>query len=330
MARNPLTRSEREEIRAGIAASETNEAIAARLGRSASCVGNEINRNGGRWCYRADAAQDRADEQRARPKLTVFQLDPVLARYVERRLRAKDSPMTISIELKRGVHGHQAQVSHETIYQAVQQAGRGLEPGLHKGLHLKRRRRRHRNTPVPQAVKAHPLGQFASIHDRPAIADERVELGHLEGDLIVGAYNRSAMITLFDRCARMVWLCRLSTGKGADGVYRALGRTLARIPPEFLNTLTWDQGSEMADHLKLAERCGIDIYFADPKSPWQRPTNENGNALVRRYVGKSTDLTQFTTKQLRRIEHRINTMPRRSLNWNTANDIYHQHLALTG
>lgn len=173
------------------------------------------------------------------------------------------------------------------------------------------------------------MGLFNLIGVRPAIAAERVHVGHIEGDLIVGAYNRSAIATLFERASRYVWLARLPHAKQADGVLDALVTTLRRIPAHLRVTLTWDQGSEMARHAQLAQRSGIDIYFADPKSPWQRPTNENGNALVRRHVGKGTDLSIYTTRDLRAIERRINTIPRRSLNWATAHDHYTAAVAMT-
>jgi IS30 family transposase len=236
--------------------------------------------------------------------------------------------MTVSIELARGVHGLVASISHECIYQAIYSAGRGLAAGLHVGLHLKRRRRKHRGrTPV---VATHSLGSFNLIGLRPEIAAQRIEVGHLEGDLIVGAYNRSAIATMFDRASRYVWLTKLPHAKNADGVLDALVATLRRLPARLRLTLTWDQGSEMARHLELTKRCGIDIYFAEPKAPWQRPTNENGNALVRRYVGKGTDLSVYSTRDLRAIERRINTIPRRSLNWATANDTYTAAVAMTG
>ncbi|MCH7790586.1 MAG: IS30 family transposase [Acidobacteria bacterium] len=184
------------------------------------------------------------------------------------------------------------------------------------------RKRRDRD-PAPSF---HPLGKFNLIGLRPPIAAQRSEIGHLEGDLIVGAYNKSAIATVFDRCSRHVWLAHLPGSKRADPTFEALVKTLNRIPQQFRLTLTWDQGSEMARHRELAEQCGIDIYFTDPKSPWQRPTNENGNGLIRRYVGKHTDLSIYTPKQLSTIEHRINTIPRRIHNWATAQDIYNQQL----
>lgn len=155
---------------------------------------------------------------------------------------------------------------------------------------------------------------FQPIGARPEIALARTEVGHLEGDLIVGSFNRSAIVTVFDRASRRLWLAEFASDHGAEATLAAMVEILERIPEPLRRTLTWDQGREMARHQELAQLCGIDIYFADPHSPWQRPTNENGNGLIRRYVGKGTDLSRFTGPDLRLIEFRINTIPRRSLN----------------
>jgi IS30 family transposase len=328
MPARPLTLRERVEIDVGIERGDRDHVIGEALGRHRCTINAEICRNGGRSVYCAVDAQCRADQQRSRPKVPKLVADPALAAHVARRLKAKDSPVKVSVELARGVHGRVASISHECIYQAVYSTDRGLAGGLHVGLHLKRRRRKHRGrSPV---AATHSLGSFNLIGLRPEIAAQRIEVGHIEGDLIVGAYNRSAIATMFDRTSRYVWLTKLPHAKSADGVLDALVRTFRRIPPHLRSTLTWDQGSEMARHLELAKRCGIDIYFAEPKSPWQRPTNENGNAIVRRYVGKGTDLSVYTTRDLRAIETRINTIPRRSLKWATANDIYTAAVAMTG
>jgi IS30 family transposase len=320
----PLTLLDREEIRVGIERDETDGVIAARLGRHRCTVNAEIGRNGGRGRYSAVRAQARADEQRARPKVPKLIGDSALAAHVTERLEAKDSPMTISIELARGVHGLTAKVSHECIYQAIYARGRrGLRAGLHGGLHRRHRRRKHRRaaSETPPA-KAGPLGAFNLIGARPAIADQRIEVGHLEGDLIIGACNASALVSVFDRASRHLWLADLPEGHGAEATLAALVELLDRIPEALRRTLTWDQGREMALHATLAQLCGISVFFAEPHSPWQRPTNENGNGLIRRYVGKGTNLGIYTPEDLRRLEDRINTMPRRVLGWRTATEIY--------
>lgn len=325
MPANPLSVKDREEIRAGIERGESICAIAAGLGRHRATISAEIRRNGGRGRYRATSAQARADRQRSRPKVAMLVADPELGAYVARRLRAKDSPKRISIELASGVRGVVASICHETIYQAIYDPERGLPRGLHAGLQRKHRRRKRRGRAANGGQR---LKDFNPIKSRPSIAGRRIEVGHLEGDLIVGAYNRSAIITVFDRMSRYLWLSPIAT-KTADATYQALLRMLNRIPPPLRRTLTWDRGAEIARHKELAQRRGIDIYIADPKSPWQRPTNENGNAFVRRYVGKGTDLSIYTTKQLRHIEQRINTTPRPSLEWATAHDKYTEAVAMT-
>ncbi|HXH57364.1 IS30 family transposase, partial [Iamia sp.] len=264
--------------------------------------------------------------QRARPQATRLEANPVLAAHVEARLRAKDSPMTIAVELARGCYPGLggATVSHETIYTAIHAQGRrGLPKGLHAGLHRRRRCRKHRPAPGQGTPKANgPLGEFNLIGTRPAEANGREVVGHLEGDLIIGAFNRSALVTVFDRASRYLWLADLPEGHGAEATLGALIEVVDRMPLNLQLSLTWDQGREMAAHALLTAATGIDVYFAEPHSPWQRPTNENGNGLIRRYVGKGTNLRVFRDQDLRAIEHRINTMPRRSLRWATAHDVY--------
>lgn len=322
MPAHPLTLREREEIRAGIERNQADGVIAEILGRCRTTISREINRNGGRHRYLAARAQARADRCRRRPRVPKLVADPALAAEVTARLERRDSPMRISIEL--AAQG-MASISHECIYAAIYAGDRGLGPGCHRGLHLGRRRRKRRGQ---RATNSHSLGIYCSIHDRPPQALERREVGHLEGDLIVGASNRSALITLFDRTSRHLWLAAVAA-KTADAVYQSLTNALERIPPSLRLSLAWDQGAEIAHHRRIALTCGIDIYIADPKSPWQRPTNEAGNALVRRYVGKSTDLSLLTTTDLRWIEQRINTIPRRSLGWATAHDTYTAAVAMT-
>lgn len=205
MPADPLSLSEREEIRAGIAAGESLCSIAARLGRHRCTVSAEVARNGGRHAYRASAAERRAIEQRARPKTSKLLADRDLGWHVTQRLLALDSPMTISIELARGTHGITAALSHESIYRAVYAHGRrGLPARAHRLLHRKRRCRKRRLAAGEDPKRPSPLGLFNPISTRPAAASGRSEVGHLEGDLICGAYNASAILTLFDRATRQV------------------------------------------------------------------------------------------------------------------------------
>lgn len=229
--------------------------------------------------------------------------------------------MTISVELDRGVYPDIAgRVSHETLYGEIHAQGRRTLPkGLHVNLHRGRRCRKRRRRPgEAEPAKAGPLGVFNLIGLRPEIAAGRSEVGHFEGDLIVGSFNRSAIVTVFDRASRKLWLADFAEDHGADATLAALVEIFERIPEPLRRTLTWDQGREMARHHDLADLCGIDVFFAEPHSPWQRPTNENGNGLIRRYVGKGTNLARYTPADLRAIEERINTMPRRVLGWDNA------------
>lgn len=330
MPARPLLLSEREEIHHWLARGETVTAIADRIGRHRCTVSAEISRNGGREAYRPYPAQDRANACRKRPKQRLFEQHPDLAAHVTTRLEAKDSPMTIAVELANGIYPTiAATVSHETIYQEIYDLHRRALPrDIYRCLHRRRRDRIGRGQRRPQhdpwRAAMRPIAQ------RPLIADSRSEVGHFEGDLIVGRPKTSAIITVFDRSSRHLWMSGLPNGHTADLTLVALTELFEQIPPALRRTLTWDQGGEMARHTELEQACGIDVYFADPRSPWQRPTNENGNCLIRRYVGKSTNLADFTPNDIAHIQHRINTMPRRVLNWATAETVYHQAVAMTG
>ena len=322
MAGAVLTAYEREEIRVGIEADESLSDIARRLDRAPSTVCREVDRNGGRHRYFATKAEFRAVAKRRRPKQTKFQSNRALCDHVESRLVAKDSPMTIAIELARagGIGGDT--VSAESIYLGVYAHGtRGLAAGLGRHLHRRRGRRKPRcRTGTP--TKVGPLGIFNLIGLRPAIADERTEVGHFEGDLIIGARGRSAIVTLVDRTSRFNLTGDLPEGHDATSVLACCIELFERVPEELRLTLTWDQGTELARHEDLAVAVGIDVFFAEPHSPWQRPSNEHFNGQLRRYVGKGTDLSVYSQQDLDVISYRLNTMPRRIHNWESAQDRY--------
>lgn len=181
----------------------------------------------------------------------------------------------------------------------------------------------------PKAPAKSPLGLFNPIGARPPQAAERSEPGHFEGDLILGSYNRSAIVTLFDRASRLCLHADLPEDHTACSVLAALVETFDRSECQHKLTLTWDRGVEMVEWDHLESLVGIDVFLSAPHSPWDRPTNENGNGLLRRYVGKGTDLGVYTPADLRVIETRLNTMPRRSLNWSTAQDIHTGRGAMT-
>jgi IS30 family transposase len=321
MAGTALCASEREEIRVGIEAEESLSGIARRLDRDPSTITREVKRNGGRARYCATKAEGRSQRELGRPKLTTFQKNRPLARHVEQRLKEKDSPSTIAIELARsgGIGGDVT--SPESIYQAVYAHGaKGLASGLGRHLHRKRGRRKRRcraGTSKPSV-----LGTFNQIHTRPAIASTRTEVGHFEGDLIIGARGASAIVTIVDRASRFNLTGDLPGGHCAENVLACCIELFERVPEELRRTLTWDRGTEMARHADLESATGLEVFFADPHSPWQRPSNEHFNGTLRRYVGKGTDLSVFTPKDLDKISHRINTMPRRIFKWASASDRY--------
>lgn len=314
-----LSLSEREEIRAGLERRESFTAIGDRLGRPTSTVAREVDRNGGRREYRAVMADAAAASRRCRPRRTKFQQNNALADAVEAGLAEKLSPMVIA----RGIADlGGATVCHETIYAAVYAHGRrGLAAGLHRNLHRQRRCRRRRRPDSNEPVKTGPLGLFNLIGTRPDIADRSV-VGHWEGDLILGAFGRSAVVTLVERATRFNLLADLPEGHGAEAVLAALVELLDRVPAGLRRTLTWDQGREMARHHQLDEIVGIDVFFAEPHSPWQRGSNENFNGLVRRWLPKSTNLSIYSQTDLDVISHRINAMPRRLHAWESAAERY--------
>jgi len=232
----------------------------------------------------------------------------------------KLSPDVISRQLcEEGI----GKVSTETIYSSVYaQGSRGLPVGIHRSLHRSRRCRKHRRKDAGQTTRSSPLGNFNLIHLRPAIAGRRTEVGHWEGDLIIGARNASAVVTLIDRASYHVMLGELPLGHDANEVLLTLTQLFNRVPDGLRRTLTWDQGREMARHVELSQYAGIETYFCDPHSPWQRPSNENFNGLVRRWLPKGSDLLIHTQIDLDVIANRINTMPRRNLDYDTAADRY--------
>ncbi len=328
MPAHPLSLGEREKIYYGLVRHDTLTAIAIDLGRHRCTVSAEVSRNGGRENYRPFGAHRRAAQCRKRPKVRLFEQCPELA-HVAGRLQAKDSPMTISVELAQGVFPDlEASVSLDTIYQEIYAPDRRALPrNAFRCLH--RRRRLRLPTGGRRPAYNHWRQQLRSFRERPPEADARSEVGHFEGDLICGSDKGSAIITVFDRKSRYLWMEPLPNGRSADKALVGLTRLMNRIPQQLRRSLTWDQGGEIARHLELTSRCGIDVFVTDPRSPWQRPTNENGNGLIRRYVGKHTNFKEFTIADLRTIETRINTMPRRIHNWKTAKHIYDQAVAMT-
>ena len=209
----------------------------------------------------------------------------------------------------------------ETIYRACYSSSgnSGLKPGSWNKLPRQRRRRKPRGR--SEQAKRSALGEFRPLAERPAKADTRAEPGHWEGDLIIGKANRTAVATLVERTSRHTLVVPLPGGYSAPATARAVTAALARQPSHMVKTLTWDQGREMARWADIEKNLAIEVYFCEPRSPWQRPTNEQTNGLLRRWLPKSTDLN-IGPVRLAIIEDHLNTMPRRIHNWNSAQTAY--------
>ena len=322
-----LSVAEREEIALGLAREESLRSIAARLGRSPSTISREVARNSrGRGAYRALAAQGHAQHRAARPKAAKLAGNGELRERVQAWLMKKWSPEQISVMLRRQFPGRpEMQVSHETIYQAVYVQGRGaLRRELAECLRTGRALRRPRRTAGERRGK---IPGMVMISERPAEAADRAVPGHWEGDLIAGAASKSAIGTLVERSTRFVMLLHLPGRHGADQVAAAMTEVMATLPGQLRRSLTWDQGSEMANHAQIAAATDLEIYFCDPHSPWQRGSNENTNGLLRQYFPKGTDLSVHSREDLDAVAAELNARPRKTLGWKTPAEALDEVLA---
>jgi IS30 family transposase len=253
-----------------------------------------------------------------------------LRRVVERKLEATWSPEQISAWLASEYPDDpEMQVSHETIYQSLFVQGRGaLRRELHTCLRSGRAMRRAKAY-TKGGVGQGQLRDMVMISERPAEAADRAVPGHWEGDLIFGK-KMTAIATLVERRSRYVILCKLPNGHGAEAVRAALAKRIVSLPAHLRRSLTWDQGKEMAQHAQFTVDTGVQVYFCDPKSPWQRGTNENTNGLLRQFLPKTSDLSQPSQQQLNAIARKLNGRPRQTLGWLTPSQAFAQDVAMTG
>ncbi len=291
--------------------------IATQIGRAPSTVSRELRRNGpepgarARGKYTPYAAQKRAELRARRPKASKFD-DPELASLVQAKLCIKWSPEQISDHLAAVLGDRQEmQVSPETIYQALYVQGRGhLRADLHQHLRTGRAVRRPRRHTGKRAGK---IPDMILISERPAEVADRAVPGHWEGDLILGSNCRSAIATLVERQTRFTMLVHLPEGHGAVAVRDGLLAAIATLPAHLRKTLTWDQGTELAQHRQITLATKMAIYFCDPHSPWQRGSNENTNGLLRQYFPKGTDLSVHSPERLLEVATELNDRPRKTL-----------------
>ena len=307
-----LVLDEREEISRGIAAGRSIRRIAAKLGRAPSTVSREVRRHGGRSLYRATEADARAWGRALRPKPCRLASHPRLRWRVAEKLALQWSPEQISGWLKQDFPADEGmRVSYETIYRSLfVQARAVLKKELIGHLRAARRLRQPKGGTTP----SRPLGQIVdmvSIRERPAEVEDRAVPGHWEGDLLSGG-NNTHIATLVERQSRFAMLIKVP-GKETAGVVAALSKHVRKLPLELRRSLTWDRGKEMADHKNFTIATNVQVYFCDPRSPWQRGSNENTNGLLRQYFPKGTDLSVFSQSYLNRIALRLNQRPRKTL-----------------
>ncbi len=328
-SRLALTLSEREEISRGIVAQQSIRSMAKLLGRSPSTVSRELSRNGGYDRYRAALADERAWDGARRPKRCKLAKHPPLCREVARKLRLNWSPEQIAGWLKRAHPGDGSrQVSHETIYRSLFVQARGV---LKKELlqYLRSRRTIRRSKQATQKGGDHgQITDMVSIRERPASVEDRAVPGHWEGDLITGSKN-SHIATLVERHTRYVMLVKV-TNKDTQTVVSALIRQARKLPTELYKSLTWDRGKELAAHKQFTLATDIDVYFCDPRSPWQRGSNENTNGLLRQYFPKGTDLSVYSQAELNKVARQLNERPRKTLEFETPAERFNACVASTG
>jgi len=328
-SRLALTLAEREEISLGMTAGQSLRSIAASLGRSPSTVSRELKRNGGPRGYRASQADGAAWDRARRPKPCKLVENRALARIVAKKLRELWSPEQVAGWLKYAYSGDEAyQVSHETIYRSLFIQARGA---LRKELlqHLRRTRAMRRSRHHTQKTDTHGrITGTVSIRERPAAVEDRAVPGHWEGDLIIGS-NNSQIATLVERHTRYVMLVRVPS-KDSKTVINALIKHAHKLPRELYKSLTWDRGKEMAEHKRFSLDTDIKVYFCDPKSPWQRGSNENTNGLLRQYFPKGMDLSNIHQNRLNAVARQLNERPRKTLDFRSPAERFNRCVASTG
>ena len=323
-----LTLAEREEISRSIAAGQSIRSIAAALKRAPSTVSREIKRNDGVDAYRANLAEQRAWDRARRPKPCKLVMNRKLADVVASKLNLEWSPEQIAGWLKQTyASDEEFHVSHETIYRSLYIQARGA---LKKELleHLRRTRNMRRSRHHTQKTDDHGrITDTVSISERPAIVEDRAVPGHWEGDLLFGSHN-SQIATLVERQTRYVMLVKVA-GKDTESVVNALIANARKLPQELYKSLTWDRGKELADHKRFTLDTHIQVYFCDPHQPWQRGSNENTNGLLRQYFPKGLDLSTYSQENLDEVARRLNERPRKTLNYQTPAQRFHECVAST-
>jgi IS30 family transposase len=322
----PLRAQEREIISRELARDKSARFIGKLLGRHHSTIAREIERNGGAAEYRAIAAQERYDQYKVRPKERKLVTSTRLHDAVNEDMENKWSPEQISTRLNTDYPDNpEMRVSHETIYQTLYLQAKGE---LRTELKLALRQGRARRVPRSRAsLSRGKIPDMVNISERPAEADDRAVPGFWEGDLIIGKGGKSQIATLVERTSRFTMLVRIPYDRCADRVAALLAKKMETLPEFLRNSVTWDQGKEMARHADFTVRTGLPVYFCDPHSPWQRGTNENTNGLLRQYFPKGTDLSLHTQEELDRVAAELNGRPRKTLGWKKPIEVFNELIA---
>jgi len=325
-----LSLAEREELSRGLVAGDSLRTIATRLRRAPSTISRDVAWSGSRSSYRAWRADREAIERGRRPKPAKLAVDSRLCREVERGLRANWSPQQIAARLICDYPDDlDMRVSHETIYRTLFVQARGA---LRKELTACLRTGRTQRRPHMRIERsgAGRLQNMILISDRPPEIEDRAVPGHWEGDLIIGKGGRSAIGVLVERSSRYVVLLHLPHGRTAEDVRAALTRQISKLPAELRRTLTWDQGKEMAEHVRFSTDTNMVVYFCDPHSPWQRGSNENTNGLLRQYFPSKSDLSLHNAAHLNAVARELNDRPRQTLNWMKPSEVFSRTVASIG
>jgi len=310
-----LSLRDREEIALARAAGESMRSIAARIGRHPSTISRELARNSSRdGRYRPTTAHALAYQRASRPKPGKLVSNPALCQRIQQDLTKRYSPEQIIGRLRLEFPDDPAMhVAVETIYRSLYLPSCG---GLHRDLTRCLRTARQLRRPRRLAAqRKNRILDMVNIHQRPAEATDRATPGHWEGDLIIGRNNRSAIGTLVERSTGWTMLVHLPDGYKPEQLREPLTQQLSRLPAPLRRSLTWDQGPEMRDWKQVATATGVDIYFCDPHSPWQRGVNENTNGLLRQYFPKATDLSVHCPEELERVAAELNDRPRKRLGY---------------
>ena len=321
-----LSFEERERLVVQFAQGAGLRAAARRLGRHHTTIVRELDRvRANALEYSAIAGQKVARKHRKKPRRSrKIETSPKLKKYIHTKLALRWSPQQIAESLKRRYGGDKdMQVSHETIYTYIYILPRGeLRKELMSYLRQGQATRQRRYHTTDNRGK---IPNMVSIHERPKDVEDRTIPGHWESDLIIGKDHASAIGTIVERTTRTTILVPLKA-KGAPAVRRAFAKTVKRLPKEMMKSVTHDRGTEMSEHELFTKDTEVQVYFADPQSPWQRGTNENTNGLIRQFFPKGTDFNKVSRKEIKHVQKLLNERPREILNWQTPKEVFNQLL----